>query len=274
MRRLLLSLLFAGLAPVAAAAAEREEVDALYRALALDQVIEVMRDEGRDYGDDLREEMFPGSGGEAWSDIVDGLYDAERMGRVVAAGLVAALADTDVTPLLEFFTSEEGARIVRLEIEARRALLDPDVEEAAQAALRRMRQDGDARLDRLDTFVEVNDLIELNVVGAMNSNYAFYSGMIDGNAFGGEMTEAEALSNVWSQEPEIRADTIDWLYSYLAMAYQPLDDGEIDAYTALSATPEGQAMNQAVFESFDRMYTQISRALGRAAADFVAGQDI
>lgn len=274
MRRALLSLSLTLLAALPARAAQQAEIDALYDALRLDDVVAVMRDEGLDYGRDLQEQMFPTRGGPAWTGLVEGLYDADTMRRIVRERLGEELADVEAGPLLDFFTSELGARIVRLEIEARRELLDPSIEETARDKVAEMRADDDARLELLDAFVDANDLVEMNVVGAMNSNYAFYSGMMQGEALQGDMTEEQALSDVWAQEPQIRADTADWVYSYLAMAYQPLSDDDLRAYTALSETPEGQAMNQAMFDAFDKMYTGISRALGLGAARFVAGEDI
>ena len=58
------------------------------------------------------------------------------------------------------------------------------------------------------------------------------------------------------------------------MAYRPLSDDEIAAYTALSETPEGQALNTALFATYDAMFVTISRDLGLAAAQFMAGEDI
>ncbi|MEO1197571.1 MAG: hypothetical protein AAFX45_15570, partial [Pseudomonadota bacterium] len=121
---------------------------------------------------------------------------------------------------------------------------------------------------------EVNDLIGSNLMGAMNSNYAFYQGLNDGNGLPEELTEEQMLTNIWEQEDEVRQETETWVYSYLAMAYQPLSDDDVEAYIALSESDEGRALNRALFESFDAMYSTISRALGLAAAQYIVGQDI
>lgn len=252
----------------------REDVRALYEALLLPDVIAIMQTEGIAYGEDLRGELFPGRGGTAWPAIVAQIYDAEAMESLVIERFDTLLGDADLEPLISFFTSERGARIVRLELEARRAMMDESVEDAAKERFGAMRDDGDARLDLLDQFVEANDLVESNIVGAMNANYAFYIGLMDGGAFPQEMTEQQALSDVWAQEPEIRADTIKWVFSYLTLAYQPLGDDDLAVYTALSRTDEGRALNRAVFGAFDRMYTTISTALGQGAAQFILGEDL
>jgi hypothetical protein len=254
--------------------AEPEALDPLIEALALHDILEIMRQEGLDYGEELRDEMFPGRGGDAWTATVARIYDGARMQQVMRRQMAQELDGTDLSPLLAFFTSETGARAISLEVTARRALLDNAVTEASYAALAEMRARDDPRLELLGRFVRVNDLLDSNVVGALNANYAFYLGLVDGGAFPFDVTEDQILADVWSQEAQIRLETEQWLFSYLAMAYDPLSDADLEAYIAISETPEGQALNRALFEAFDVLFRQISRELGLAAARQIAGEDI
>ena len=64
--------------------------------------------------------------------------------------------------------------------------------------------------------------------------------MVEGGAL--EMSEGEILADVWAQEEDTRADTEEWLYGFLLLAYQPLSDDQLDDYVALSASPEGRAL--------------------------------
>ncbi|MEN8935421.1 MAG: hypothetical protein ABF245_10885, partial [Planktotalea arctica] len=75
-------------------------------------------------------------------------------------------------------------------------------------------------------------------------------------------------------EEELRAETRDWLYGFLIMAYSPLEPGALETYTELVLTPEGGAMTRALFKGFDDMYGDISYALGLAAAQAMKAQDI
>ncbi|MBN2907290.1 MAG: DUF2059 domain-containing protein [Rhodobacteraceae bacterium] len=274
LRRLVLPLALIMIALVPARAQGPDGLEPLLQALALPDLVAIMREEGLSYGDELEDEMFPGRGGDRWDAAVADIYDGGRMEEVLRGALARELADTDLTPLTEFFTSPDGARIVSLELSARRALLDPEVEKASMQRLEEMQADGAPRLEMIEQFIAVNDLLETNVAGALNANYAFYTGLADGRAFDFELTEQQMLSDVWGQEPEIRTDTHDWLLSYLAMAYQPLSDDVLARYIALSQTPEGQALNAALFVGFDVAFTGISRQLGLAAAQFISGQDI
>lgn len=249
----------------------------LSKTLQISAILAVMREEGLDYGTTLEPELFPGKGGAGWAAQVSRIYDVAAMQARFDAALVLALADENAMSLdvMEgFFGSDRGQRILMLEIEARRALLDDATEDAAKVNVEDMAAEGDPRLAMIRRFAEANDLIEMNVAGALNANLAFFKGMAEAGAFDEGMTEDQMLSNVWSQEPDIRGETEIWLYPYLALAYQPLSDDDMDAYLAFSDLNEGKALNAAVFEAFNDLFTSISAELGRAAARQMRGEDI
>ena len=250
------------------------EVEALLDAMDMRGLLEVMHLEGQDYGTMLEDELFPGRGGAAWSAIVSQTYDPNVMYDRFAGRFSDMLEGEDVAQMTEFFASDIGQRIVAYEITAREALLEEGIEEAAQETLRLREAEGDPRLAMVREFVKANDLVESNVMGAMNANYAFYIGLMDGNAFPRQMSEQDILTDVWSQEDEIRADTEEWVHSYLLMAYQPLSDEDLQTYIDMARTDEGRALNRALFAAFDEVFTDISATLGLAAARFIAGQDL
>ena len=240
-------------------------------------ILSVMRQEGFDYSKTLEAEMFPGKGGATWDATVDGIYDEAAMKSLFDKALVAELgaADPETLEVIEaFFESDRGQRILKLEIEARRALLDQDTEDAAKVHVEDLAATDDPRLALIRKFAEANDLIEMNVAGALNANLAFFKGMAAAGGFDEEVSEAEMLQNVWSQEPAIRGETETWLYPYLALAYQPLSDDDLQVYLEFSDLAEGKALNAAIFAAFNVLFTDISANLGRAAAKQMHGQDI
>lgn len=248
----------------------------LTRLLRIDDVMEVMRAEGLDYGADLQPELFPGSGAARWLGLVAEIYEPDAMLQRFEAvfGPEMAAEPAALTASLDFFASEQGQRIVELELAARKALLDEAVEEAARAQAAEMRRDDDPRVGMITRFAEANDLIERNVAGALNANLAFYRGMVAGGAFDGGLSEGEILADVWSQEAEVRRETEEWLFPFLAMAYQPLSDDDLRAYLAFSETPPGQVLNAALFAGFDAMFEVISQDLGLAAARMMSSEDL
>lgn len=259
---------------VSASASAASDVRTLYEAMGLPDILEIMREEGIAYGEDLREEMFPGQGAAGWPRVVERIYAYERLEGEFLASFEAALDDTDVEPLVDFFSSDRGRQIVSFEISARRALLDDAIEEAAKVIWQDLQGEFDPRMDLIERFVEVNDLIEENVAGAMNSSLAFYEGLASGDAFDGAWTTDRILATVWDQEAEIRAETRDWIYPYLALAFEPLSGDDIEAYIALSESDAGRALNTALFSAFDVLFVDVSRDLGAAAATYLEGEDI
>ena len=147
-----------------------QTVDDVAAALKIGELVIVMQDEGRQYGSELEAELFPEAGGDRWAAIVELIYDPATMRRRFDETLAAEIGADPGTlaAALGFFGSERGQRIVTLEIEARRALLDKAVEDAAKVSVDQMRAENSPRLEVLTRFADVNDLIEQNVAGALN----------------------------------------------------------------------------------------------------------
>jgi hypothetical protein len=104
----------------------------------------------------------------------------------------------------------------------------------------------------------------------MNSSLAFAQGL---NA-DGSVSEDDMLASVAEDEDRIRQETEDWLMAFVGLAYQPLGDDEFQAYIDFSATPQGQALNNAIFRAFDPLLTESSRQMGAAVARALVGEDL
>ena len=259
---------------VARAEVDQATVDAIFTAMSLSEMIEIMQTEGIDYGAQIADDLFPGRPTDAWEAAVNEIYALDRMEEAVRTGLGATLAPEAAPDIIAFFSSDLGQEIISLEVAARRALMDDSVEQAAEEAAAQALIDDTPRAQLARAFVETNDLVETNVVGALNASYAFYLGLQQGGGLPSGLSEGDLLADVWAQEPEIRQNTTEWVYSYLMLAYQPLSDDELQAYIDFSETPAGQSINTALFAAFDTMYEDISAALGRGAAVHMAGEDL
>lgn len=257
-------------------AQDARPTDALLDTLGLRETVEVMRKEGISYGKELAEDMLTGGTGESWGHAVDKIYSVARMEETVRAGFARAWAaeGREMETVQQYFSSDDGQEVVRLEISARDAMTEPGVEESARAAFRDREDEieADPRLAEIARFIETNDLINANVVGAMNSSYEFYAGLVDGGAF--EMSEDEILRVVWDSEPDSRKETREWLFAYMMMAYQPLEEEVLRDYVDLAASEQGRALNRALFAGFDEMYAEISYALGLALARQITAQEL
>ena len=250
------------------------DADALFEALGMPEIIEIMRAEGLDYGAQIGTDLFPTRVNAAWSATVETIYNPEIMQARVRADFVSSLEGDDVAGMLDFFTSDPGRTFAGLEVSARRALLDDAVQEASDEMAAMAVKDNTERFQLLDRFVQTNDLIETNVVGALNSNYEFYMGLMAGGAFDDALTEEQILSDVWDQEADIRANTAEWVYSFLMLAYDPASDSDIETYIAFSESEAGKQLNTTLFDAFDDLFDDISYTLGLEAARMMAGAEL
>ncbi|MCI2393653.1 hypothetical protein [Aliiroseovarius sediminis] len=253
---------------------DAQAYDALWSLLHLDELVDLMGQEGTSMAIAADVDLLGHPGGDRWRRQVNAIYDTDRLKIDAEQAMEAALDAAHLTALRDFYGADAMQDIVKHELTARRAFLDPEVEERARSAWQAERAVSD-RDETILRFIEDNDLVELNVMGALNSNFAFLRAMVDANPVPSErMTEDQILLQVWSQEREIRRDTSEWLSAFLSTAYAPVSDDALTAYVAFSQTEAGQALNHAMFKALDEIYIQLSAELGRAVGRMNAQQDI
>ncbi len=269
---LIYATVFALLVTSPMARAAGEDMAALIDALRIDETVEIMRKEGLRYGSELGAEMLPGVNAKAWQDQVARIYDTDKMAQVVTQGFETALDGKEIAEVVAFFTSETGQEIISLELSAREAFLNEDTEMAAMDAYERARDENSYLFQQVETLISDSDLVDYNVMGALNSNLMFYRGLADGGAF--EMSEEDMLADVWSQEGDVRNDSEGWLGAFLILAYQPLDDDELEAYAEFYRSEQGKVLNAAIFEAYDQMYEELSYLLGRAVAQQMQSEEL
>lgn len=262
-------------APIDTMERVESDVKAIHEALLLPEVIDIMSREGREHGDGLAQSIFGARPvPQDWTDLVAKIYDAEKMEADVLATLNAELEGEDTAAMRAFLETEPGRSLMMLELSAREAMMDEDVEQEAKEAAAVALYEDSSRLALLRRYAEANDLVEMNVAGTMNSNMAYLTGLMDGGAISQGMTESDILADLWAQEPQIRSETEEWVYSFLLKAYEPASDADIQTLIAFSETEPGQALNQAIFEAFADRLDDVSRAIGLAAARYMATEEI
>lgn len=248
--------------------------EALWALLKIDELIEIMQSEGTQMALDSDQELLGRDGGQGWRDRVAAIYTADRLHRVIEDSFVGALDSAHLAPLCAFYERADIQQVVALELSARRAFMDPEIEARARANWL-SGQAVTAHEDAIFRFIDINDLVERNVMGALNSNYAFLRALYDASPDTAAMiTDREILSEVWSQEVEIRRDTSEWLLAYLGTAYSPLSAEVLEDYVHFSESPAGRALNSAIFQAFDSMYLRLSRELGAAVGQMGNEQEL
>lgn len=264
--------LIALLCALAVPAAAQTPLTRLFDVLGMDAYVNIIRSEGLEDADGLSMDMLgrPASG--AFLQQIDRIYDQTRIRESTYASMQSVLSEDEIEAALIFFDSDVGQRIVTLEVAARQAISDEDIEETARLAWFAAQEDQPWIVARINEIKVETDLIERNVSGALNSNLRFYQGLSDGGGL--NLAEPDMLAQVWGQAEEIRADTTAWLGAYLLLAYQPLSESDIADYIAFWRTETGQALNNAMFAAFDQLYDDISYATGRVVSLNMSAQDL
>jgi hypothetical protein len=240
----------------------------------LGPLMQVVATEGARHGLSLERSLFPGKGGEGWRREVARIQMPERLTPIIRDSLSEMLRPGDLAAAAEFYQTPLGQRIVTREVDARRQMLDGEVEALAKATSADLAASQAPRAELIDRLIDTLDLVATNVSGGMNANFAFYRGLADGGALAKRLAEREMLAMVREQEAEIRASTEAWLRAYLVKAYAPLSNDELSQYIDFAGTPAGKRYNAAMFEGFGRVFERTSYDLGRAAARFMVSTDI
>lgn len=248
--------------------------DAALDAMQIEHLFEIMQDEAIVAGADLVETLMPGRDLSGWELTLTRLNAPSRMVPDFRAKFGEALPEDQEDAVLDYLTSPHGQRIVDLELSARVALNEPDIQDIVLERFTQMQRDGDPRADALSEFIDVNNLVEANVLGALNANAAFLQGLRSGEDVPGFMGGGDILADVWAQEPEIRSSTQDWLNAFVSLAYRPLTDAELRRHIDFSESTAGQALNDALFAAFDVTFTQLSLDTGTALARLMGSEDL
>ena len=117
-------------------------------------------------------------------------------------------------------------------------------------------------------------MVEQNVASSMTGLLSFNTGLAETAPARLRTPQDVLMEQVRGQERQIRAEIITWLGAYMALAYGPLDEADMDAYAAFLETPEGRHFFTAMVEGFDQALRPVMQDLGHAAGVALTGQDI
>lgn len=246
-----------------------QRVDRLAQAMHLSHVMEILVQEGQGHREELDETLLDNTGGAYFEAQVKDIYDPVWMQQFLTDAFEAGLSVAQLDQAILFFESDLGQTIVSLENSARQAMSDQAIEDMARESYESVERDS-TRFELVDEYIQANDLVEKNVQGSLSSDYSFFQGL-DIDAQGDDQ---ELLAELLSQKESRAAETEAWLYSFLLMAYRPLDETQMRENIAFSRTETGRALNEALFDGFDRMFNDISFRLGRAVAQTLRASDL
>lgn len=251
--------------------------DRMWQVLGLGRQMQIFQQEATREAARFEADGLIGGSGEAWADTVARINEPARLQALFREGLGQVFARTDLTLLnkgLGFYERGLGRQLVPLEISARLAMLDDDVTANARDAFSRAQTDGDPRVEQIARLIRTADLVAPNVSSGLNASVAFSRGFGEGGGYDMPLSDSQMLAETWAQQDQIEADTLDWLQSFLMLAYSSLSDAQLDEYITYAGSPEGQALSQAMFAAYDRVFLKTSYDMGIAAALRLQGRQL
>ena len=260
--------------PLWAQPSEEVKIDTLLQALAVPERIEIIREEQLSISNSPEFPELPLGPKALWGMALSAIYDTDLLYEKVRRDFSLAVQQEDIDAMLAFYTSDQGAKIVGLEISARRSFLDDAIEESSKASAAAARMDNTQRYQMIMEFVALNHLIDLSVSEWLNFRHAYMTGLHSGGKFASDITVETLLGNSQEQEIAFRSYVTDHIYALYFLAFQSLSDEELAGYIAFSNTEAAQAMNGALFAAFGLMYDETAQASGLAYSRFVYGQEL
>lgn len=246
--RLLVAIL--GLCVSATAALADPDIDRLVDAMGMPALVRAFSAEGETAAATLNTEFLNGQGGSVWAETVRNLYDPARLEGELRAGLAQTLDPQVARTALLFFDSDIGQRIIALEVQAREAMIDPQVADMAKDA-------GAQTGAQVSEFLELRDLVERNTDAGVSAQAAFFDG------FAQSTDSTLPAPGMEELRAGIATETEAWLKGYYTLIQSALSDEDIDTYSNFWRTDIGAAVDDAVFKVFGESYTNLSFALGQ-----------
>lgn len=235
----------------------------LAEILRLGEAVTLIRDEGRAFGLSLDDEMLEGRGGALWQDRVGSIYATARIEDSVTTALQSNMTEAEIQQAISFFDTSDGHEILQLELSARKAMADSDIEDMMRARAMDA-SDPSVGQQRARDYARVNDLLGRNVAGTLAASVEFLRGMADGGALA--LDDMSIRAQVWQDRDSVAKDVESWLIGFLMLAYTPLSETQMQAYLEFCETDAGRALNDALFQGFDAAHLAISHKLGFAVA--------
>lgn len=251
--------------------------DRMWQVLGLGRQMQIFQQEATREAARFEADGLIGGSGEAWADTVARINEPARLQALFREGLGRVLTRTDLALLnkgLGFYERGLGRTLVPLEISARMAMLDDDITENAHDTFARAKANGDPRIEQITRLIDSADLVAPNVSSGLNASVAFSRGFGEGGGYDMPLTDDQMLAETWAQQDQIAADTVEWLQSYLMLAYSSLSDAQLDDYITYAASREGQALAQVMFAAYDYVFMQTSYDMGVAAALRLQGRQL
>jgi len=247
------------------------EVQELYGALRLNDIVEIIHQEGVEQIDVYAENYIPPRSTSQFAEQAQSIFDRNEIKSALLDGLTK-LEPNQMAKALDYFTSAQGVFFAGLETTARAAISDDAVEEQAKEMVAQAQRNDPSRIALLEQSIETLQMVDYNIQAAQESQYSFLSELAQADVI--DFSQGEILALIAEDQGALTDMVQEWLLAFTYMAYSPATDDELLGYIAFQTSEAGQALNESLFDAFRVMDVTQSRKMGRLVASFMAAQEL
>ena len=196
---------------------------------------------------------------EAWSDAVQGSFDADKMEAAIESRMAGNLTEKDLSDLASFYASPLGKRVTALEIQAstpeerkRKKIDGPKI-------LAELQTKEPARLELYRKIMEDLSSVDMGEAIALNVAYAMTAGML--GAAGKPLKDEQIMGLVKQQAAKLRETIEKNVMEGSAYTYRDLPLDELRLYSAFLLSPAGSRY-------YDQMLAAMAVVMGDEARSF------
>ena len=244
----------------------------LYDALHMDRINEIIRLEGIQDAEGTGEAYLPPNSVDRFVAQAKSVYQLEAMERDFKRLLTQNLSIPDANKILLFYQKPLGKVASELEVSARIAISDAHIEEMAKIKLKEAVKSKNKRLDEIESVIKTLELVEQNLIGAYDAQFAF---MYELSKLGViELSKQEMIDLITNDEEKLKSEILEWLMAFSHMAYAPMNDKEFSDYSDFSKSELGIALNKALFSVYNEMAKDQSQRLASILGEFMKSEDL
>ena len=252
--------------------AKADAISDLYDALQMDRVNEIIRVEGIRDAQGTGEAYLSANSVERFVDQAKSVYQLDIMEKDFKRLMTENLSTSDANEILLFYRRPIGKIASELEVSARVAISETEIEEMAKTELKEAKALKNTRLDEIESVIKTLELVEQNLIGAYAAQFAF---MYELSKLGLlELSRQEMIDIITNDEEKLKGEILEWLMAFSHMAYAPMSDEEFSVYNDFSKSDLGIALNKALFSVYNEMAKDQSQSLANILGEFMRSEDL
>ena len=252
--------------------AKADAISDLYDALQMDRVNEIIRAEGIRDARGTGEAYLSTNSVERFVEQAKSVYQLDNMEKDFKRLLTENLSTSEANEILLFYRLPIGKLASELEVSARVAISETEIEEMAKTKLKEAKALKNTRLDEIESVIKILELVEQNLIGAYAAQFAF---MYELSKLGVlDLSRQEMIDIITNDEEKLKGEILEWLMAFSHMAYAPMSDEEFRVYNDFSKSDLGILLNKALFSVYNEMAKDQSQSLANILGEFMKSEEL